>query len=256
MKKMKDESIVGESKKKEGWVSSFLSFFVVFFCLFSMFWYAYGFMGYAMMHPRSSLLGGFWILFIGLLVLPLMFFSIPGSMFPDNAIAIISIVYFILLSYLIYRMLLFKFKSEKKIVAIIVIATVLLIGLDYLTMDPYSGGTSAQDFERIKPQLMSLSVNSDGSFHLVFTNGAGATINIISASAVEKLSESNCHLVLEDPKNNSITPGNNLMLIGENCHTLKAGEPFNLEVTINYMRPVEGIPEKHIDTGTIWGKVD
>ena len=135
------------------------------------------------------------------------------------------------------------------------ILVVMIVGIAMWQLGIFNiGGTTVTStgFARIKPQLAAVSLRSNGNFEGVFTNGAGARINIDTVNIYDNEGGAGtiCHvLAIGD-----ISAGDNFGVSGTGCSVDGGvGDIYNIRVEIPYRITVGGITTSHTDNGNFRG---
>ncbi|MBD3387475.1 MAG: DUF2330 domain-containing protein [Candidatus Altiarchaeales archaeon] len=131
-------------------------------------------------------------------------------------------------------------------------ATSLTIMEVYPPVKTTAWGSYATGFVKIKPQLAATEMTSDGEFYGIFTNGAGATINV-KRVLIETDSGMLCDGVLEG---GSFSAGENFLVKGYGCTDGEQGDRYEAHITIDYEYQIgANEPTQQSDEGSIRGVI-
>ena len=139
------------------------------------------------------------------------------------------------------------------------ILVVMVVGIVMWQLGIFNLGgvtsTTSTGFPRIKPQLALISMNKT-YLKATFTNGAGGPVNLNSATFA---SDASCNLdaSVASYATDSISVGENFELTGV-CSgaTGSTGDPYDLDLTLNYNVSLAGTVVTHSDKGTLRGPIE
>ena len=147
-----------------------------------------------------------------------------------------------------------------------VFVIVLIVGLVLwqLGSSPPMGSIVVTGFSKLKPLAPSVAyTGANGNFTVFFSNALDTHVKIINASVTDKLDES---VVWSRPLINDVYPTTNPQIIAsgdsfkldasDNGAGRHEGDPFDLEITIQYTSVIGGIKTKHRETGRIRGPIE
>ena len=173
--------------------------------------------------------------------------------------------------------IIFATKEEKRlwkvnawipVAIIILICLVFFIGIIIILWQmgpsPSGGNIVMTSFSKLKPLAPSVFYSAaSGNFTGSFVNTVGTNITITNASVTDKLDES---IVWSRPLINDVYPTTNPQIIasgdsfkldaGDNGAGRHEGDPFDLEITVQYTSVMGGIKTRHTETGRIRGPVE
>jgi hypothetical protein len=117
---------------------------------------------------------------------------------------------------------------------------------------------AASGFPKLKPQLVGSFIQADGNGSLIFTNGAGAPIDVLGVGITDLVGGGPECVIGPDriQPSSHIAAGDNLVVTGlpsECTKTGKPGEVWALSVRINYNLTIGGIPVFRNESGTLRG---
>jgi hypothetical protein len=145
------------------------------------------------------------------------------------------------------------------------ILVVMIVGIVMWQLGIFNigtGSTTAVGFNKLKPQLAAASVKSNGALLFMFTNGAGAKINIITIGIDDTVHANTCVVASNAAAllpNKSPNSGDNFRVVyaGSTCISpASAGDVYNANVRITYRISVGGIETTHTDSGSLRGPVE
>ena len=144
------------------------------------------------------------------------------------------------------------------------ILVVMIVGIVMWQLGIFNitgGATTSTGFAKIKPQLAGIGVTHLGPGTMIFTNGAGTRIDIISVR-ISDLTEDRMSCIVPS---NQIAPLKEVgagelfrisgpLVTGLSCTgSARAGDIWNTRVRIIYRISIGGITSTHTDTGTLRG---
>ncbi|MDD5110970.1 MAG: hypothetical protein PHG85_00325 [Candidatus Altiarchaeota archaeon] len=140
---------------------------------------------------------------------------------------------------------------KHKTVNFIIMVIIILIIWDIMQKPHYSGVMiTASGFAKIKPQLYATSLRADGNFTGVFTDGAGARITVMTATATLDNGDT-CTLTAIPTQ---ASAGDNFILSGSSCDAGgDKGDMYMMTISIPYTIVIGNITSTHNDTGRING---
>jgi hypothetical protein len=143
------------------------------------------------------------------------------------------------------------------------ILVVMIVGIVMWQLGIFNmGGTTvtATGFAKIKPQLAGTGITRLGIPRMVFTNGVGTTITVVSARVVDVGTPTkSCGITsLQFSPSKTVNAGDNFKVTSAyavSCivPTVNAGTVYNARVSLNYVVNIGGISTNHAETGTIRG---
>jgi hypothetical protein len=141
------------------------------------------------------------------------------------------------------------------------ILVVMVVGMVLYQLGVFnsSSGSTFADFYYLKPMSAAIGYSSSGSFQAAFQNTVGTSIQILSATTFEEISETNCTInqvnEVSMPAEISVAAGE-LFTVTSTCAPRTKGEPYKAAVTINYRAIARDIATEHTENGTISGTVE
>jgi len=131
------------------------------------------------------------------------------------------------------------------------ILVVMLVGIAMWQLGIFNLGSSTSTtytgFPRLKPQLTLVAVRTEGNMTSVFTNGGGGPIVITNVYG-------DCIFSTPDT---SVSAGQNFRVIGTGCDVSGIiGDPFNLEIYIEYNITSAGDVATHREYGMLRGPLE
>lgn len=144
------------------------------------------------------------------------------------------------------------------------ILVVMIVGVVMWQLGIFNMGSTSltfSGFSKIKPQLAGSALAANGDLEAIFTNGAGATIDLSDAGgsgpAVTDLAGSSpCApsvITYGGDTLTAIVVGSNFKLSGGGCISGAQGGVYQIRVTIPYTINIGGIVTSHTETGIIRG---
>jgi len=156
-------------------------------------------------------------------------------------------------------------KSRSQVIYVAVIAVALLIGAAFVVFfvgiamwqlgifNMGSTSLTATGFAKIKPQLAGTSMEADGTFTSVLTNGAGTAIKIKKIILTNKQTSSACEL---DFSPGEVAAGENIQVSGRGCGSGHKGDVYSVEMKIDYSLTIGGMTREHTDIGNLRGPIE
>jgi hypothetical protein len=140
------------------------------------------------------------------------------------------------------------------------ILVVMIVGIVMWQLGIFNmGGTTvtATGFAKIKPQLAATGFDHTGEPKIVFTNGVGTTIKMLSGKIIDDGQQaSSCTLGSNMFKPQTIGAGANARLSTPGTNCIRSGTPgdvYNARVTLTYEVAIGGISSTHSESGSIRG---
>ncbi len=141
------------------------------------------------------------------------------------------------------------------------ILVVMIVGVVMWQLGIFNMGSTSltfSGFSKIKPQLAGTALDSTGAANIIFTNGAGATIdpyeNTVSIAGLNDEDTCMGTIVPSGGDNvNSIAVGSNFLVTATGCVSGSRGSVYQIRVIIPYDVDIGGITTAHTETGIIRG---
>ncbi len=141
------------------------------------------------------------------------------------------------------------------------ILVVMIVGIVMWQLGIFNMGSTAvtaSGFSRLKPQLAAVAMVAGGDSTFVFTNGAGATITLLSAGVETDLAPGRSAVAQTDFVGTTSGAGDNFYFTVSppGTATASAGDPVVATVDITYTISVAGDTVGHVEHGTIRGPLE
>jgi hypothetical protein len=181
---------------------------------------------------------------------------LPYSCYPTQA-NIGGLLFLLVSSSWVYFLL--RMSSDRKNHLLIAVSVVLLASMVSISSMPLDGPCMhmiSTGFSKIKPQMAGSSVSRDGAPRLIFTNGVGTNIELVSGKLGPIFgSTSSCSLASDSFRPyNRVPAGENVVVSAGSClNGGPAGAIYSLPVKLTYRVSVGGITDTRNESGAIRG---
>jgi hypothetical protein len=141
------------------------------------------------------------------------------------------------------------------------ILVVMVVGMVLYQMGVFNttSGSTFSDWFYLKPMAASVGYSNTGSFQSTFQNTVGTSIQILSASVYEKVSDAPCDVTqinsINLPAEISVSSGD-VFTITSDCPERTQGEPYIASIAITYNAVARDMITEHTENGTISGVVE
>jgi len=148
------------------------------------------------------------------------------------------------------------------------ILVVMIVGVVLWQLGVFTVGSNSvvtTGWAKLQPLSASIAYKAGGSYETTLTNTVGTSIKVTALNLTEKLVAAPCNTVVCNGvtfvnaggtpvvgANTSVKAGDGFEITA-NCPSKNEGDPFDLQVTVDYTAVMGGINTNHRETGHIKG---
>jgi hypothetical protein len=143
------------------------------------------------------------------------------------------------------------------------ILVVMVVGIVMWQLGIFNMGgatLTATGFAKIKPQLAGSGISRTGNPKLIFTNGVGTQITIVSARIIDmNVKTRSCPLTSAMFVSKNVAAGENTKLSTALTSCMTPGTPggvYQASISLNYLVTVGGVTTSHTESGSLRGPLE